>query len=510
MAATVWAVPVFGDVVTQEEPAETVRSVEDTEDTAPIKEEGVYRPGDEGYDELLEDSKGDPEFLKYYTIEDDGTIISKNLPKKTMMRSAALTKLTHQSRYKNVPQFDCIDISKYQEKPLQKTSIDWAKVKAAGYEYVIIRAGHTWSGKKTVTPNKDPLFEKNITGAHKAGLKIGVYYFSQATTEADAKTEAKAFAKWIAPYKSMITLPAVMDYETYGSSSSNRFTDSLAKKLGKTRLTNNAIAFCEIMKGSGYTPMVYANKSFLNTRINAKTLEKKGYKIWLAHYTKSTDYNTTDFQIWQYSDAGTVPGISGKVDMDVIYGLGKWVKEGSKYKLVYSDGTVAKNTWTAVNGYPCYVDSGGYRLTGMHVINGIRYVFSSSGLGLSGKWYTVSDKTYYTQSKGRVVTGYKKIGSYYYGFSSTGAQYKNVTAKIGKYKYKFLSNGKSVKYTAKLRYNVNSRKGPSTKYKKKGILKKNKYVTVVRTSGRWSQLSDGRWFMTKYRKNVSSYPKKGN
>lgn len=505
MALTLLGVPVSAvdEVAETEAGEETVETVEPESVAEPEEShEGIWYPGDEGYDELLEESTGDPEFGKYYLIDEEGTILSRDAMNRMMIMSAATAGLTHQSRYKNVPQFDCIDVSKHQG------TIDWSAVKAAGYDYVIIRAGHTWaSNSKPLTPNQDPCFTSYIHGAYNAGLQVGVYYFSQALTEAEARTEAKTFVNWIAPYKSMITLPAVMDYETYNESGC-RFTESVAKSRGKSQLTKNAQAFCEIVRGAGYEPMVYANKSFLKDRINASTLESSGYGIWLAHYTNSTDYTTTGFSIWQYSSSGKVSGISGNVDMNVIYGLGTWEKDEKGYKLVYLDGTTAKNTWSAVNGYPCYIGANGYRLTGMQTIGGVKYIFSSAGLGIPGKWYTISGKKYYTQAKGRVVTGYRKIGNYYYGFRADGSRYEGVTATIGKKKYRFLSDGRSVKYTAKIKYRINSRKGPSTRYKKAGKLKKNKKVVVVRTSGKWSQMSDGRWFMTKYRKSVYSYPRK--
>ncbi|MDD6190908.1 MAG: GH25 family lysozyme [Firmicutes bacterium] len=459
-AVTLCTVPAFAETEATEAEKEAAVETDISREYEEYGEIGVYRPGDEEYEELLADSKGDPEFDKYYTVEEDGSIVRKDAETVTAM-SATLTSISHQSRYKSLPQLDCIDVSKHQKQ------IDWSKVKAAGFDYVIIRAGHTWANKSnSLTPNQDPYFTSYLKAAYNAGLKVGVYYFSQAKTEAEARTEANAFIDIIEPYKSMITLPAVMDYETYGGSDC-RFTDSVAKSLGKTRLTNNAEMFCKIVKANGYTPMVYANRSFLNDRINAAKLESKGYGIWLAHYTRSTNYNTTGFSIWQYSSSGRVSGIEGNVDMNVIYGLGEWVKDEKGYRLVFADGSYGKNLWSAVNGYSCYLGSDGYR-----------------------------------------VTGLRKFGNYYYGFSPDGLQYKNTAANIGGYRYKFLSNGKSVVYTAKIKRTVYSRKGPSTKYGKAGKLRKNKKVTVIRTYGKWSQMSNGRWFKTKYRKNVYRYPKK--
>ena len=212
---------------------------------------------------------------------------------------------THQTIFDNRTIINGIDVSEWQAK------IDWNKVKAAGIDFAFIRVGYRGYGTAG-TLNKDKYYEDNIKNATAAGVKVGIYIFSQAITEAEARAEANYILNNIGTYA--VTMPLVLDYE-YAATGVGRLYNA---KLTKTKATNICLAFCETIAAAGYTPMVYANKSMLESQLNASNITSQGYRIWLANYTTNTVYNGT-FDFWQYSSTGKVNGITGNVDMNFYY-----------------------------------------------------------------------------------------------------------------------------------------------------------------------------------------------
>ena len=213
--------------------------------------------------------------------------------------------------------YRAIDISAHQG---NISVAKFQQIRSLGITHVIIRSSYTrW--KTAFRIDTDKYLANNINNAYAAGLKVGIYHYSQAKTVAEARKEAAHTIKVIAPYRSKISLPVVFDYE-FGK----RLKSSYAKKKGKTAMTNIAIAYCNAIKAAGYTPMVYASASFFNGYVNRNTLHSM-YPIWVAHYTrggKATDYSQ-EVAMWQYSSSGrlkTVAGkaiISGRVDMNYIF-----------------------------------------------------------------------------------------------------------------------------------------------------------------------------------------------
>lgn len=215
---------------------------------------------------------------------------------------------THQTKYDDYTITQGIDVSYYNE------DVDFAKVKKAGVDFVIIRAGYRGYGTAG-TLCADTKFSTYIKDAKAAGLKIGVYFYSQATTTAEAAAEANYVLDKLG--KTKLDLPVVWDIEF--AEGTNGFIGRLYKaNLSKTAMTNNALAFCRTVEQAGYNGMVYASKSFLEDNLNYKTIENEGYGIWLAHYATSTSYSG-NYQIWQYSSSGKVSGITGKVDCNFMY-----------------------------------------------------------------------------------------------------------------------------------------------------------------------------------------------
>lgn len=192
-----------------------------------------------------------------------------------------------------------IDVSKYQP------SINWQSVKASGVSYAIIRCGYR--GSSTGVLIEDPYFKSHVRGAKAAGLKVGVYFFTTALTEAEAVEEASMAAYLCSGFG--IDYPVFMDCEN-----SNRpGYDSLPSS------TRTAIikAFCNTIRSAGYTPGVYANKTWLSSKMNASELS--GYKIWLAQYNAAGPTYKGRYDLWQYTSKGSVNGIKGNVDMNQSY-----------------------------------------------------------------------------------------------------------------------------------------------------------------------------------------------
>lgn len=221
------------------------------------------------------------------------------------------TTYTHQNRFDNRTLLHGIDVSKWQGE------IDWTKVKADGIDYAFIQVGFRGYGSSGTLSDatKDPYFETNMQNAIAAGVKVGVYVFSQATTEAEAIEEAQYILNAIGGYD--ISMPLVMDFE-YASTDTGLGGRLYNAKLSKSKATAICMAFCKEIADAGYTPMIYANKSMLTDQLNASTLTDAGYRIWLANYTEKTTYTGT-FDFWQYSENGNVKGIYGGVDMNFYY-----------------------------------------------------------------------------------------------------------------------------------------------------------------------------------------------
>lgn len=191
-----------------------------------------------------------------------------------------------------------IDVSKW------NGNIDWNAVANAGIDFAIIRAGNR--GTSTGALIEDSYFKKNIEGATKAGIKVGVYIYSQAITEAEAVEEASMAISLVAGYK--LHLPIYFDTEEY--------RDGRANKLSVAQRTTIAKAFCETVRNAGYMPGIYSNYYWLRDNLNMSQLEM--YSVWVAHYATSCGYPGR-YDMWQYTSSGSVPGIKGKVDLNISY-----------------------------------------------------------------------------------------------------------------------------------------------------------------------------------------------
>ncbi len=190
-----------------------------------------------------------------------------------------------------------IDVSKW------NGTIDWKAVKNSGISYVIIRSGYRGSSQGSLI--EDPKFRTNIQGAIDAGLKVGVYFFTQAVSATEAVEEASMVLEQIAGYR--ISYPVFLDVEASGGR---------GDRIDKATRTEVCKAFCATIQNAGYTAGIYANKNWLTEKIDAPQLS--AYKIWLAQYASAPTY-TGRYDLWQYQSTGKVSGISGNVDMNWSY-----------------------------------------------------------------------------------------------------------------------------------------------------------------------------------------------
>lgn len=191
-----------------------------------------------------------------------------------------------------------IDVSKHQGE------IDWEQVYDSGIRYAIIRVGFRGYGSGDVL--LDDKFESNIQNALKSGLKVGVYFYTQAINEEEAIEEAEFVLENIAPYN--VTLPVVIDVEHPDDSSAR------GNLISKEVRTAAVKAFCDRIVEAGYEPMIYGNTYTFAAMLDPRGISE--YDVWYAFYNNYI-YYPYEMSIWQYSTEAQVPGINGKVDMNL-------------------------------------------------------------------------------------------------------------------------------------------------------------------------------------------------
>ena len=190
-----------------------------------------------------------------------------------------------------------IDVSRF------NNSIDWNAVKASGIDYAIIRVGYRGyeSGKLVM----DSRFEENMQGAIAAGIKVGAYIVTQAVNTSEAVEEASFIVNACKKYN--ISLPLCIDVESAGGGAGR------GDKISVSTRTAVINAFSQTIRSAGYTPMLYASKSWLENKINTGSVY--GYcNIWIARYNDTLGYGSR-YDMWQFTSSGSVNGISGSVDI---------------------------------------------------------------------------------------------------------------------------------------------------------------------------------------------------
>ncbi len=240
-------------------------------------------------------------------------------------------------------------------------ALDWAAIKKAGISFAVIRDGYG-------TSHTDNYFKRNIEGAIAQGIPIGIYHFSYALDAAGAKKEAEFVLSLLKPYSGKITLPVFFDFE-YD-------TVSYAKKqgvtLGREAFNSHTVAFCETVKAAGYTPGVYYNLDYLRNYVDIDRVGK--YVQWYAQYASTA--SASGWGLWQYSSSYTIPGCSGRFDVNVLgdaslltgttsttgkYTIG-WHQDSKGWWYADSTTTYYKDRWAKIKGKWYLFDKGGYML----------------------------------------------------------------------------------------------------------------------------------------------------
>lgn len=203
-----------------------------------------------------------------------------------------------------------IDVARYQG------TIDWARVAASGIDFAMVRVGYRADKSREICADSNAKY--NMQEAQKNGIKVGAYFFSTATTTEEAKEEANWAADYIAKYQ--ITYPVAYDCEGFDQ------PDSAQYNLTNAQRTDIAIAFMQEIYNRGYTPMFYSSMGELTGNAKWDTDRLEGtYRIWVSQYpatpypqTEKSSYAGTH-AMWQYTNRGTVDGISRPVDVNVAY-----------------------------------------------------------------------------------------------------------------------------------------------------------------------------------------------
>ena len=192
-----------------------------------------------------------------------------------------------------------IDVSKWQQE------IDWEKVAAAGVQFAIIRCGYRGSASGCLV--EDPYFVRNIEGAKNAGIRVGVYFFTQAVNEVEAVEEASMVATLCRDYE--LDYPVFIDTEGAGG-------QGRADALSVDERTAVCNAFCKTIESEGYEAGIYASRCWFYEKLHDDELQD--YFLWVAEYRNEPIY-TGNYKMWQYTSSGYIDGISTRVDMDISY-----------------------------------------------------------------------------------------------------------------------------------------------------------------------------------------------
>ena len=199
-----------------------------------------------------------------------------------------------------------VDVSEHQG------SIQWEKVAATPVQFAMVRLAYRgWGGEGVIRADAKGL--ENLQGAAAAGLKVGVYFFSQAVSVEEAVAEARFVLELLDGCA--LDLPVVFDWETV-SSEEARTADVDAQTLNAC-----ALAFCREIEAAGYDAMVYFNLDMGRRMFDLPALQEAGYDFWLAMYADALTY-ANRVRMWQYTDQGRISGIQGRVDLNLYFPQG--------------------------------------------------------------------------------------------------------------------------------------------------------------------------------------------
>ena len=296
-------------------------------------------------------------------------------------------------------------------------ALDWGAIKKAGISFAVIRDGYG-------TSHTDNYFKRNMEGAIAQGIPIGIYHFSYALDAAGAKKEAEFVLKLLELYRSQITLPVFFDFE-YD-------TVDYAKKqgvtLGKEAFNAHTVAFCETIQAAGYKPGTYYNLDYLRRYVDIDRVG--GYVQWYAQYASTA--SASGWGLWQYSSSYTIPGCSGRFDVNVLGDTSLLTGTTCKYTIGWHQDS--KGWW--------YADTGNsYYKSRWAKIKEKWYYFDDSGYMLADCWHVDSDgDTYYLGADGDMQTNMviglgsdgrlQPLGPWYHTMGEVPAAYRKELDKL--------------------------------------------------------------------------------
>ena len=304
-------------------------------------------------------------------------------------------------------------------------TIDWQSVKDAGIDFAILRvgfAGDTSGGRL------DNYFRRNVSECERLGIPYGVYLYSYARNEDEAQAEARLMLSALKGHSP--TLPVYYDLEEQktnadGSPKWTPFNDP-------SKLASIAKTFCGQIAAAGYKPGIYANVNWFKNYLTDPCFLSSGWSIWTAQSWYGGRYDEclgltpeapAKYDCWQYSFRGSVPGVSGDVDVNYWFGKGlgdHWQETDEGKYYVSSNGQPYKG-WKLISDLWYWLDpaKGGAMATGPAEVEGTWYVFSSSG-SLSNGWVRKDGEWYYGASGGKMVRGWVKGSAWYYTDPESG------------------------------------------------------------------------------------------
>ena len=305
-----------------------------------------------------------------------------------------------------------VDVSHWQG------DIDWQKAAADDVDFVML--GTRYKG------DTDPKFRENADNAVKAGVKLGAYIYSYATTPEEAAKEADFILKLVKDYP--ISYPIAFDAEN----------EKTLGALSKDQITEIVHTFCKKISDAGYYPILYANDYWLQNKLDMNALSQ--YPVWVAAYERMPKYDR--YVMWQGTESGSVAGVQGNVDIDLQFvdfsdkiPADSWKKfdgvwyyyqnyrmqknalifDGKSSYYMQDDGTVFTGGFKEVDGAKRYFESANGKMRiGWQQIDGKWYHFSESG-ALQIGWFSDGGKFYYAGPDGTMQTGWlDDSGSLYY------------------------------------------------------------------------------------------------
>ena len=317
-----------------------------------------------------------------------------------------------------------VDVSEY------NGSIDWAKAQADDIGYAIIRVGGRYMVNRTFY--FDTYFDRNVAECERLGIPYGVYFFSTATTAAEAREEAKFTLNHLKGHNP--TMPIYIDMEW----------EKLASTSNRQLLATVATAFCETIAEAGYEPGVYANTTWFNNYLTDPCFDR--WTRWVAQYYYKCEYEGA-YDMWQCTSSAKIAGFSNVVDLNMDLRPnwsqeGSWVDEDDGRKYLFDDGTYASGDLVYVNGLVYSFDDNNALRYGWQEISGGWYYFDPDSGAMQRGWLNLDGVWYYLDpAMGKAVTGWATVNGTKYCFDADRKLIYNDWAADGSTWYYMDKNG---------------------------------------------------------------------